>query len=422
MTIAVFCFLATSILQAATVDDAPKTEWAKTFGGTDTDEGYFVQQTTDEGFVIVGETSSYGHGDGDVWLIKTNATGVEQWNKTFGGSASEYARAIQQTDDNGYIIVGKTSSYGKGGDIWLIKTNTTGVEQWNRSYGGASYEWATSVQQTSDGGYILVGVTNSYGAGGGDVWVIKTNQAGIEQWNKTYGGKQYDVGHTIIQTNDDGYAIVGATQSFGSGSDDIWLIKTDATGIEQWNTTYGGIEFDAGWSIQQTNDNGYAIVGETASYGLGQGDVWLIKTDMTGSEQWNGTYGGIYRDEGYSVRQTNDGGYIIAGVTSSYEVERRDALLIKTNAAGFEQWNITYGGIGYDCVWSVQQTSDSGYVITGYTDSYGAGDDDVFLVKYSEQKENGGKNNSSNNTPGFGLIFPIIAITLIVLWRRKRIS
>lgn len=408
------------LCQFAKADEEPNISWSKTFGGGDNDEGYSVEQTTDGGYIIAGETDSYGCGEGDAWLIKTNANGIEQWNKTYGGTASDFSRFVEQTSDGGYIIVGKTSSYGQGdGDIWLIKTNSDGIEQWNKTHGGISYEWGNSVQQTSDGGYIIVGVTNSYGLGAGDVWLLKTNATGDKQWSKTFGGKSWDVGHSVQKTNDGGYIIAGGTQSFGSGYDDVWLIKTDAAGVEQWNKTYGGLEFDVGWYVLQTSDSGFVIVGETQSYGHEEGDVWLIKTNADGIEQWNKTYGGQYRDEGYSVQMTNDGGYILVGVTSSFTAGGRDTWVIKTNAAGIEQWNITYGGVGYDCGWSVQQTIDEGYLIVGYTGSYGAGGKDIFLIKVTAPNHSAETN--SKGTPGFELYIIIIGISLLLILKRKRI-
>lgn len=422
MTITVFCFLATSILQTANAGDIPKTEWSKTFGGEDDDEGYSVEQTTDGGYIIVGETHSYSSGEDDVWLIKTDTNGNELWNRTFGGESYDVGHSVQQTTDGGYIIAGGTFSYASGNqDVWLIKTNVEGKEIWNKTYGGVSYEWGNSIQQTSDGGYIVVGVTNSFGFGNGDVWLIKTNADGIEQWNKTFGGKNWDAGHSVQKTRDGGYIIAGDTQSFGSGYDDVWLIKTDATGVEQWNKTYGGVGYDCGWSVQQTNNGGLVIVGETQAYGNSEGDAWLIKTNADGVEQWNKTYGGQYRDEGYSVQLANDDGYVIGGVTNFYDTVGRDIWLIKINANGIEQWNMTFGSTDkYDIGYFAKQTSDGKYIIVGSTRSYGAGEKDICLIKVTAP--NYSAETNSKGTPGFELIFVVFALALVLLLKRKRIS
>ncbi len=364
--------------------EIPDVLWYKTFGGSSLDRGYSSQQTSDGGYIITGETSSYGTGDTDFWLIKTDSNGGAQWNKTFGGLGIDSGKSVQQTTDGGYIIAGNTMSYGAGGyDFWLIKTDASGNEQWNRTFGGSNYDNANSVQQTNDGGYIMTGVTNSYGAGGQDVWLIKTDASGNEQWNQTFGGSLMDGAFSVQQTTDNGYVLVGNTNSYGVGGQDVWLIKTDASGNEQWNQTFGGTNSEMGKSVKQTSTGIYIITGETYSYGAGDSDLWLIKADANGNKQWSKTFGGTVFEAGYSVNETNDGGYIVSGVTDSYGAGGHDAWLIKTDEGGNEQWNKTFGGSGNnDLGHSVQQTSDGGYIVAGMTDSYGAGSADFLLVKF----------------------------------------
>ena len=193
-------------------------------------------------------------------------------------------------------------------------------------------------------------------------------------WNKTYGGTSIDQAQSVQQTTDGGYIIAGYTLSFGAGTHDFWLIKTDKNGDELWNRTYGGIEWDQAWSVQQTSDGGYIVAGSTSSYGTG-GDSWLIKTDENGNELWNRTYGGTSADKAQSVQQTVDGGYIIAGFAASYCAVSYDFWLIKTNDSGDELWNKTFGGPEYDHAYSVQQTSDGGYIMAGQSDG------DFWLIK-----------------------------------------
>jgi len=247
--------------------------FVKTFGGNDHDEGFSVQQTTDDGYIITGYTFSFGGGS-SVWLIKTDSNGNEQWNQTFGGGSND----VQQTDDDGYIITGYTQSFGNGEyDVWLIKTDSQGNEEWNQTFGGSVWDEGWSVQQTTDGGYIITGTTRSFGNGNTDVWLIKTDSNGNEQWNQTFGGGSNDVGQSVQQTIDDG------SFSFGGGEYDVWLIKTDSQGNEEWNQTFGGSGGEGGSSVQQTTDGGYIITGETDSFGNGGNDVWLIKTDPQGN-------------------------------------------------------------------------------------------------------------------------------------------
>ena len=317
------------------IDAGDKIEWSKTFGGLNSSAGYSVQLTEDGGYIIAGTTYSYGAGKSDTWLIKTDSEGNEEWSKTFGESSWDAGCSVQQTKNGGYIIVGyMTNSYGAGeNDVWLIKTDSKGNEEWNKTFGGAYIDWGESVQHTNDDGYVITGSTKSYGAGEEDVWLIKTDSKGNEKWNKTFGGLDWDEGRSVQQTNDGGYILVGVTWSYGAGGRDVWLIKTDSEGNEEWNETFGGDSADMGWSVQQTEDGGYIIVGEGNYLSIEMEvyfvvkDVWLIKADSKGNEEWDMTLGKRFVDDiGHYVQPTDDGGYIIVGSTGSYD---EDVLLIK---------------------------------------------------------------------------------------------
>ena len=362
-------------------------EWTKTFGGLGEEYGSSVQQTTDGGFIITGRTNSFGFSN-DVYLIKTYENGVEQWSKTFGESENDNGNFVQQTTDGGFIIIGNTNSFSinNGSEIWLIKTDENGIEQWNQTFGGVEQDYGKSVQQTIDGGFIIIGQTESFGNGGRDVYLIKTDENGIEQWNQTFGGLDNDFGESVQQTNDGGYIIIGSTGSFGNSVSNIWLIKTDNIGNELWSKTYGGTENISGYSVQQTTDGGFILTGSTNSVLSENGtEIWLIKTDINGIEQWNQTFGGLDNDFGYSVKQTNDGGYIITGQTWSFGNGESDVFLIKTDEDGEEQWFQTFGGTEIDRSIFVQQTNDSGYIITGQTWSFGNGESDIYLIKTDDQ-------------------------------------
>jgi hypothetical protein len=308
----------------------PDTLWTRTFGGGNDDYGEFVRQSMDGGYIIAGWSFSYGAGNGDIWLIKTDANGDSLWTRTFGGNANDCGTSVEVTTDGGYIVGGYTRSYGTGSsDIWLIKTDSLGDEQWSRTFGGSDGDYGYSVQQTSDRGYIVVGFTESYGSAYDAVWLIKTDSLGNEQWNRTFGGSDHDRGYSVQQTYDGGYIVGGATSSYGAGEWDIWLIKTDSVGNEQWNRTFGGSAWDYGYSAQQTADGEYIVVGFTESYGCGGRDVWVIKVDSLGNEKWNSTIGGMHWDVGYNIQQTGDGGFIITGYTGSWTGPYYDVLMIR---------------------------------------------------------------------------------------------
>jgi hypothetical protein len=363
--------------------DGPPVQWEKTFGSGSDEWGYSIQQTSDGGYIIAGLTSSYGAGGYDVYLIKTNSNGDMQWQKTFGGSSVDGAYSVQQTSDGGYVIVGYTNSYGVGSsDVYLIKTNSAGDMLWQKTFGGSSSDGGNSVQQTSDGGYVIVGYTNSYGAGSSDVYLIKTNSAGDMLWQKTFGGRNNDSGFSVQQTSDGGYIIAGETESYEPVYGyRVYLIKADSMGNMQWQKTFGGSGTYCGHSVQQTSDGGYIIAGETNT------NVYLIKTNSIGDMQWQKTFGGSEFDYGNSVQQTSDGGYIIAGYTHYPWAPggSSDVYLVKADSLGNMQWQKTLGGSSWDRGYSVQQTSDGGYIIAGHTCSYGAGGSDVYLIKVAPE-------------------------------------
>jgi len=367
-------------------DAIPGEHWNQPFGGANWDFAYSVQQTSDGGYILAGTTLSYGAGNADFWLVKTDANGDEEFNQPFGGANWDCAYSVQQTSDGGYILAGETSSFGAGSDdFWLVKTDSNGNEEFNQPFGGSHYDVAYSVQQTSDGGYILAGYTNSPEAGDNDFWLVKTDANGNEEWNKTFGGASTDMAYSVQQTSDGGYILAGRTFSFGAGNSDFWLVKTDPNGNQQWSQTFGGSRDDTARSVQQTSDGGYILAGATLSYGAGNYDFWLVKTDSNGNEEWNKTFGGSDLDAAYSAQQTSDGGYILAGWTESFGAGQRDFWLVKTDSNGNEEWTQTFGGANWDMANSVQQTLDGGYIVVGYTDPCGTGNGNFWLVKLASK-------------------------------------
>jgi len=252
-----------------------------------------------------------------------------------------------------------------------------------KAIGGPAREAGNSLIQTSDGGYAIAGITTSFGAGGADVYVVKLDAKGNLQWTRTIGGESDDIGQSLIQTSDGGYAIAGITESFGAGNPNVYVVKLDAKGNLQWTKTIGGPHTEEGYSLIQTSDGGYAIAGSTFSFGAGQLDVYVVKLDAKGNLQWTKTIGGENEDLGSSLIQTSDGGYAIAGYTGSFGAGlfNADVYVVKLDAKGNLQWTKTIGGPKSESGRSLIQTSDGGYVIAGYTNSFGAGEANVYVVK-----------------------------------------
>ena len=382
-------------------------QWVKTYGGSELDEATSVQQTSDGGYIIAGTTKSYGAGDKDFYLIKTNENGDTTWTKTYGGSETDECQSVKQTTDGGYIIAGTTNSFVAGDkDYYLIKTNENGDTIWSKTFDNSKYDNAFSTLQTTDGGFVIVGYTQQTGNSSYDVYLIKTDASGDTIWTKTYGGTQSEFPHYVNQTSDGGYIITGSTFSNTLGSQDVYLVKTDEYGDTLWTKAYGGTGSDVAEHVQQTPDGGYIIAGYTESFGTGSYDAYLLKTDSLGDTTWTKTYGGVDFDKATSVQQTTDGGYIIAGMTKSYGAGNMDVYVIKTNENGDTLWTKTYGGNNYDLASSLKQTTDSGYVIAGLTASFGNGNYDFYLIKTDINGDTIQTQNSINDIKGIKDMYP----------------
>jgi hypothetical protein len=359
-----------------------KQVFSKTFGGSKDDEANAIIKA-DNGYIITGYTESFGAGDRDVWIIKIDKNGNKIWDKTFGGSGWDDADAIIKVN-NGYIIVGYTDSFGEGkGDAWVIKIDKNGNKIWDKTFGGSRFDEANAIIK-ADNGYIIVGDTDSFGEGKGDVWVIKIDKNGNKIWNKSFGGTDYDGAKAIIKA-DDGYIIVGSTYSFGAGRVDAWVIKIDKNGNKIWDKTFGGSGWDDADAIIKVN-NGYIIVGYTDSFGAGYRDAWIIKIDKNGNKIWDKTFGGSSYDEAKAIIKA-DNGYIIVGDTNSFGEGKGDAWVIKIDKNGNKIWDKTFGGSSYDEANAIIK-ADNGYIIAGYTESFGAGKKDVWIIKIEKHTLN----------------------------------
>ncbi len=295
----------------------------------------------------------------------------------------DWGHSVQQTADGGYIIAGV--SWHPGGwqsDVYLIKTNARGSKVWSKTFGRGDVNSGNSVKQTMDRGYIIAGTTWGSDKTHSDIYLVKTDTDGNKIWSRTYGGSRMDEGYSVCQTKDRGYIIAGRTDSFGKGKDDVYLIKTDNNGNMVWRRTFGGKSSDQGNAVRQTVDGGYIVAGSTCSYSGKNSDVYLIKTAADGRELWHKTFGGRFGDYGRSVQQTKDGGYIVAGNTWPLgRTGSSKVYLLKVDHRGNKEWARTIGAGGSEYGFSVCLTSDGGYMVAGKTVKIDKGDDNVYLIK-----------------------------------------
>ncbi|MDR2352832.1 MAG: T9SS C-terminal target domain-containing protein [Deltaproteobacteria bacterium] len=404
-------------------------EWQKSLGGSENDEVSSIQQTSDGGYIIVGGSYSNdgevtgNHGKNDYWIVKLDSQRTLQWQKSLGGSEYDGASSIQQTSDGGYIIAGESSSndgdvtgnHGKY-DYWIVKLDSLGTLQWQKIFGGRLSEYASSIQRTSDGGYIIAGYSDSNDGdvtgnhGKDDYWIVKLDSLGNLQWQKSLGGSKFDYAYSSQQTSDGGFIIAGESGSNDGdvtgnhGETDYWIVKLDSLGTLQWQKSLGGSGHDMAYSIQQISDGGYIIAGISDSNdgdvtgNHGSYDYWIVKLDSLGSLQWQKSFGGSGWDHVSSIQQTSDGGYIIAGHSRSNDSDvtgnhgKDDYWIVKLDSLGTLQWQKSCGGSEYDYARSIQQTSDGGYIIAGYSESNDGdvtvnhGKKDYWIIKLQQQE------------------------------------
>jgi hypothetical protein len=375
-------------------------EWAMIYSGSEGDYGHAIQETFDQGapdgYVVAGSTWSFGAGYGDFLVMKFDSYGNAIWQKTYGGSVHDWAYAIEQTPHGGYIVGGITSSFGAGSDdIWVVRLDSVGNILCQNTYCGTDYDTLASLHMTSDGGYVMAGRTNSYGTPGvGDLWALKLNTDGTVAWQKTFGGnyQDFDDAH-IRQTTDGGYILVG-TSDYSASNYDFWVMKLDGDGSILWQKAYGGNWDDRASLViedfDQGTPSGYVVAGHTYSFGSGKWDIWIVKLDSAGSIVWQKAYGGSIEDYIYDIQQTVDGGYVAIATTYSLGVGKGDLLIFKIDSNGNIVWQKSYGGPEIDGGASVRQNTDGGYVVTGrtaYFDGDSSDHSDLWVLKLDTNGE-----------------------------------
>jgi PKD repeat protein len=412
-----------TIIQVIVISPAPvfppAVSYKKTYGGPAEDIAYSIIETSDGGTLMAGHTNGVGgdvtvnKGGRDGWIVKTNKAGTIEWQKSLGGTNDDYIYAIKQVPGGGYILAGK--SYSNDGDVtghhsadttsdcWVVKVNSSGTIEWQKSLGGSADEQGTDVLPTTDGGYIVSANTTSgdgdvtgyhSGSGNNDGWIIKLNSTGIIQWQKCIGGNNVDEVRSLLQVAD-GYVLAGMSQSTDGdlagvarhNYTDYWVVKLNNTGTIQWQKCYGGSSDDIGDAICQTTDGNYVMTGLSFSNDgdvsdhhstSSSTDIWVIKISPTGTLLWQKSFGGSMDDEGYTITATPDGGVAIAGYTFSNDgdvtmhygtTNNADIWALKLSASGSLEWQKSFGGTLDDMASSTRQTANGGYLITGATNS-----------------------------------------------------
>jgi hypothetical protein len=363
-----------------------QTRFQTTFGGSLNEFCFSAKQTNDKGFVLAGYTNSYGTGGNNFYIIKTDSLSNILWSKIYGGINDDEGFDIQQTTDGGYIISGYTKSFGiQYYDAILLKIDANGDTLWTKTYGGLGSDFGNTVTQISDGGYIMGGYTTKTTIAGdtASMYLVKTNAQGNLLWQKLLGaGNQVTDAYCIKQTTDKGFIITGYTNGFGEINGDAFLLKTDSLANPLFTKTYGYKGADWGNAVYETTDGGYVIGGSYSTDSSSNDiDAYIIKTNATGDTLWTRTFGGAGSDYGQSIKQTTDGGYILGGYTNSFGAGNYDAFIVKTNANGDSLFTKTFGGTGDDEANSVVQTTDGGYILVGQSNSFGKGGYDFYFVK-----------------------------------------
>jgi hypothetical protein len=354
----------------------------KMYGSPQNDFISSARQTSDGGYILVGNTSGTTNASNDIYLLKTDSNGIMLWSNTLGGTAVEKASDIELTFDKGFIILGQkfipVGSLSGILSVLLVKADSMGSIHWTKEFNFTNGDDASSIKQTKNRGFIIAGSGNH----GNLIFIYRTDSIGNTIWAKKFDGLSNERASSVEETADGGYIISGYTSSFGAGSDDVYLIKTDSIGNLLFSKTFGGAGSDIPNSALQTADGGFIVLGRTNSFASGTIDVYLVKTDSAGNLMWSKTFAGPGSDLGYSIVQTADGGFAISGHTNSFGAGSNDVLIIKTNSSGNLLWSKTYGGLLSEYGSYIQQASDKGFILGGTTESFGAaGGDDVYLIK-----------------------------------------
>jgi len=362
----------------------PEIQWTTIFGGTLNDYFKSIDLTSDGGYIMTGYTESYGSGFYDVYLVKADQNGISQWETTYGYPTEDMGSCVVSTTDGGYALTGHMIGLMNYYQMCLVKTDANGNLQIQETYGGEGDDRGYCLKQTYDGGYILAGVfesntpSNNYNG-----YLVKANPDGHPVWETNFGGTSHDEARGVAICEDGGYIVTGYTESSGAGGKDVYLVKVNSNGIVVWEQTFGGSGNDEGNSVLQTSDGGYLVGGYTESFGSGSWDCYVIKTNANGISEWEQYIGGPEMDACEQIEMTSDNCYVLAGRTANFGAENLDVLAVKIDASGNTLWTATVGTGYNDIGYGIKQTEDGGFTIAGKSGIYFA--DDAYLVRFGPE-------------------------------------
>lgn len=407
------------IINYLSATDSYVYEWNRTWGGTDNDRCSSVAVDSSNNVYILGTTVSFGAGYSDIALVKYDNTGVEQWNRIWGGSDLDYGYGIAIDSSDNMYLAGTTLSFGAGEyDLVLVKYDNSGVKYWSRTWGGSDLDYGEAVAVDSLENVYLVGTTNSFGAGYSDMVLVKYNSSGVQQWSRTWGGNNMDYGEGVAVDSSENVYVMGATYSFGAGNYDMVLVKYDNSGIQQWNRTWGGIDLDFGHGVAIDSSDNIYLAGKTKNFGVEGTDMILVKYDNSGVQQWSRTWGGIRQEWGFEVAVDSLNNIYLAGFTTSVGAGDYNMVIVEYDNSGGQQWNHTWGGSGTEWSYGVTVDSSDNVYVVGYTDSFGAGGYDMAVVKYIPYTD---KQEAKPAISGYSILLFITAIGLItVIYLKKK--
>ncbi|MEM3511512.1 MAG: hypothetical protein QXW47_11175 [Candidatus Jordarchaeales archaeon] len=361
--------------------------WAKTYGGKNNDSAFRVAVDGQGNIIVVGETWSFGAGGSDVWVLKLDPNGDPTWQKAYGGTYGDSAFRVAVDGQGNIIVVGETWSFGAGGsDVWVLKLNASGNVIWQKGYGRESNDYAWGVAVDSQGNIIVAGGTESFGAGGSDVWILKLDPNGDPTWQKTYGGASNECALDVAFDVQGNIIVSGYTYSFGAGGSDVWVLKLDPNGEPIWQKTYGGVNDDYASGVTVDAQGNIIVAGGTSSSGAGGWNVWVLKLNSSGDTIWQKTYGEAETDVAYDVTVNAQGNIIVSGYTYSFGAKEKDIWVLKLDPNGNPIWQKTYGGTYED--WAMGVAADNeGIIVAGFTSSFGAGLRDLWVLRISSNGE-----------------------------------